>query len=195
MAELVYRCFERLMLEVNALPVLREVKDDIIGQLEFLRTQSLADTDRRKPTGDLREVWKNVDRQMDQHGLYDRFKPSKKLWDTIGMFVEVGQFKPLPMKREAAVQAPSKLKSMNVTNLLKAMNDECSGIPFVKERMPLKLALDFLEEESEKPKFMRNQAEIRITWKRIHPELKKRKILNEFEEQPMKSKLLEFLKG
>ncbi len=195
MAELVYRCFERLLVEVNALPIRREVKDDMIRQLEFLRTQSLADFDRRKPTADLREVWKNVDREMSQHGLYDRYTPSKHVWDTIGMFVEVGQFRPVPAKPAPIVKPPSKLIGMDVTNLLRSMNDECSGIPFVKERMPLKTTLTFLEDESTKPKYLRNQTEIRVAWKRIHPELKKRKVLDQFEEEPMKSKLIEFLKG
>lgn len=56
MGEQIFRCFDALIVEVNALPIRREIKDDIIGQLQFLRTESLADFDRRKATADLREV-------------------------------------------------------------------------------------------------------------------------------------------
>lgn len=195
MAELISKIFDVLMVEVNALPILREQKDSMIAKLNFLKLQSLCDIDRRKPTSELREVWKLVDHEMDRHGLYERYKPSKKVWDTIGMFVEVGVFKAPIRLKEPAPKPPSKYDNMDVPNLFRAINDECSGIPFIKARMPVKTALLYLEAEAKKPKYLRDQSEIRITWKRIHEELKKRGILKPFDYEPMKGKILDFLKG
>lgn len=195
MAELISRYFDILMAEVNALPIPREYKDDMIEKLHFLKVQSLCDYDRRLPTAELREVWKNVDRAMNQHGLYERYTPSKKVWDTIGMFVEVGQFRPTPSKRKPPEKLPSPYVGFNVSQLFEALGKECSGISFIKIRMPIKESLKFLEEEAKKPAHARNQTEIREAWKRIHPELKKRAILRPFEEEPMKGRLMEFLRG
>lgn len=195
MAELISMYFNALISEVNALAIPREYRDDMLAKLQFLRDQSLCDYDRRKPTSELREVWKNVDRAMAQHGLYERYKPSKKAWETIGMFVEIAQFRPTPSKKMAAPLPPSPYGQMTVTQLLEAMNAACGDISFIKVRTAIRASLKYLEEESKKPVSARDLREIAETWRRIHPELKKRAILRPFEEEPMKSRLMDFLKG
>ncbi len=197
MAELISRCFEALIYEVNALPIPREYKDAMIGKLDFLRTQSLCDFDRRKPTAQLREVWKEVDRDMSTHGLYDLYKPSRRVWDTIGMFVEVGQFKPVASK--PAPQTKGKTKSpfhdSTIIEIFETMRKDSSGVPSIKAKLKLKSGLTFLIDEAGKPAVLRNQDGIIATWKDLHPELKARAILKPFETEPMKSRVMDFLKG
>lgn len=192
MAELISRCFEALIFEVNALPILSEYKDQMIERLDFLRLQSLCDFDRRKPTSVLREVWKEVDRDMSTHGLYDCYKPSKRVWESIGMFVEVGQFKPVALK---AVPLKTTSPDVSVAEIFELMRKDSTGVPSIKLKLHLKAGLTFLSEEAKKPLALRNQEAIRATWKDLHPDLKARAILQPFEKEPMKSRILEFLKG
>jgi hypothetical protein len=199
MAELISRCFEALIFEVNALPIPREYKDAMIGKLDFLRTQSLCDFDRRKPTAQLREAWKEVDRDMATHGLYDRYKPSRRVWDTIGMFVEVGQFKPIAAKSAATDAATDAIKSKyheaSIIEIFELMRKDSSGVPSIKAKLKLKAGLTFLIDEATKPLALRNHDVIVATWRDIHAELKIRSILKPFESEPMKTRVLDFLKG
>lgn len=193
MAELISRCFEALIFEVNALPISREYKDAMIGKLDFLRTQSLCDFDRRKPAPVLREVWKEVDRDMSTHGLYDRYKPSKRVWETIGMFVEVGQFKPVALRSVALKKTDT--QDPSVAEIFELMRKDSGGVSSIKLKLHLKAGLTFLAEEAKKPLALRNQEAIRNTWKDLHPDLKARAILQPFETEPIKKRILEFLKG
>ncbi len=197
MAELISRCFEALIYEVNALPIPREYKDAMIGKLDFLRTQSLCDFDRRKPTEQLREVWKEVDRDMATHGLYDLYKPSRRVWDTIGMFVEVGQFKPVASKPAPQVKGKTKspFHDSTIIEIFETMRKDSSGVPSIKAKLKLKSGLTFLIDEAQKPVVLRNHDGIIATWKDLHPELKTRAILKPFEAEPMKTRVLDFLKG
>lgn len=197
MAELISRCFEALIFEVNALPIPREYKDAMIGKLDFLRTQSLCDFDRRRPTSELREVWKEVDRDMATHGLYDLYKPSRRVWDTIGMFVEVAQFKPVATKPAPHTKAREKslYQDSTIIEIFEVMRKDSSGVPSIKAKLKLKTGLSFLIDEAKKPAALRNHEGIVATWKDLHPELKTRAILKPFEAEPMKSRVLDFLKG
>ena len=192
MAELISRCFDALIFEVNALPIPREYKDAMIGKLNYLRTQSLCDFDRRHSTSALREVWKEVDRDMATHGLYDRYKPSRRVWDTIGMFVEVGQFKPVALK---PVKVQSPYQDATVVEILEAMRKEAAGVPMIKIKLQLKAGLTFLIEEAKKKSDVRNHSAIVATWKDLHPDLKKSAILQPFEVEPVKSRILDFLRS
>ena len=186
MAEQVSRYFEILILEVKKLSLAREIRNDIIEKLLFLKQQSLCDFERRQSASELRQVWKNVDRQMNQHGIYDRFEPSKKLWETIGMFVEVAQFRPV------ANRDHSPLAYANVTRLFETMSALGEQ---AKIRKSVLNDLIYLREESKRPPAMRNLRQVQTTWKRIHSDLKKHSILKKFEAEPMKGRILEFLKG
>lgn len=189
--------FEMLIAEVAKLGIGSEIRDDILAKLEFLKTESLCDFDRRKPASALREVWKNVDRQMTQHGLYDQYRPSKTMWETIGMFVEIGMFRPAPSVRIVRTSGGTLTPdySLSIPDLLKQITRECKSISPPVARARSEQSLRYLEEESRRPLPMRNQKEILATWKRIHPDLKKHAVLKNFEGEPIKTKLIEFIGG
>lgn len=195
MGEVVSAIFSALIFEVNALPVSRAKRDEILLRLEFLRTQSLCDTDRRKPVAQLREVWTEADKLMAAAGLYERYTPSKKIWDTVFMFVEVAQFRPTVVKRAPLEKPPSPFSNSPAHEILAAMKREAAGVMDIRTKVRLKNELQFLEDQAKAPRNLRDQNAIKLKWKQIHEELKKRAILRPFEEEPMKSKLLEFLRG
>ncbi|CAN5635144.1 hypothetical protein BH10BDE1_BH10BDE1_10740 [soil metagenome] len=197
MAEHMSHYFKMLIAEVAKLRIPAEIRDDILAKLEFLKTESLCDFDRRKPASALREVWKNVDRQMAQHGLYNQYRPSKTMWETIGMFVEIGMFRPAPTERVARTTGGTLTPdfSFSIPDLLNQIQRECRSISTPLERTRSEQSLRYLEEESRRPLPMRNQKEILATWKRIHPDLKKHAVLKKFEGEPMKTKLIDFIGG
>ncbi len=195
MAELLYSYFDALIYEVNALSVRRSEKDRIIQRLQFLRTQALADTDRRRPTIELREVWTEVDQELSALGLYESYRPPKKVWDAIGLFVEVGQYRRMPAMPAPKNLKPSPLENSTELELVQALRKECAGIPFVKIRAKLLAGFKFLESEAQKPKADREHDRIQMVWREIHPDLKHRRVLKLVEDEPMKSRILGFLKG
>ena len=186
MAEQVSHYFEILIREVKKLALPSEIESDILQKLLFLKQQALCDFERRHSASELRLIWKNVDRQMNQHGIYDRFQPSRRLWETIGMFVEVAQFRPI------ANRNPSPLAYANVTRLFESMIAKCRT---AKVGAAVIHDLVYLKEESKLPLAMRNVRQVQMVWKRIHSDLKRHAILQDFENEPMKSRILEFLKG
>ena len=197
MAERISRYFEMLILEVSRLGIPAVIRDDIIAKLEFLKVESVCEFDRRKPAAVLREVWKNVDRQMAQHGLYEQYRPSKTMWDTIGMFVEIGMFRPAPSTRVARTSngSISNEFSLSIPDLLSQIAHECRNISVASTRARSEQSLRYLAEESRRPLPMRNQKEILATWKRIHPDLKRHAVLKNFEAEPIKNRLIDFLRS
>lgn len=197
MADQISRYFEALIQEVTKLEIPALIREDILLKLEFLKSESRCDFDRRKSAATLREVWKNVDRQMAQHGLYSQYRPSKEMWETIGMFVEIGIFRPAPTNRtrpglDAVLPRNG---SLSIPELFRHISSECQIISDDSARSNSEQSLKYLEEESRRPPPMRNQKEILATWKRIHPNLKKHAILRKFEAEPTKTKLIDFLRG
>jgi hypothetical protein len=68
-------------------------------------------------------------------------------------------------------------------------------VPSIKAKLQLKTGLTFLIEEAKKTPVLRNHSAILSTWKDLHPELKARAILKPFEAEPMKNRIMEFLRG
>ena len=192
MAEQVSHYFEVLIREVKRLALSTEVESDILEKLLFLKQQSLCDFERRESTSELRLIWKNVDRQMSQHGIYDRFQPSRRLWETIGMFVEVAQFRPIANRDLSSASQVKSLAYANVSRLFEIMSAACRDSTV---RSSVAHDLIYLKEESKLPPAMRNTRQIQTVWKRVHSDLKRYSILKDFETEPMKGRLLEFLRG
>jgi hypothetical protein len=85
--------------------------------------------------------------------------------------------------------------SVSIPDLLKQISRECQSISVATTRARSEQSLKYLEEESRRPLPMRNQKEILATWKRIHPDLKRHAVLKKFEADPIKNKLIDFIRS
>ncbi|CAN5493875.1 hypothetical protein BH10BDE1_BH10BDE1_23440 [soil metagenome] len=88
-----------------------------------------------------------------------------------------------------------RLTRLNSTQLLEEMLHRANKLAIAWQRLTLEPELLKLIREAKKPLAIQDRAEIKRIWKSIQPDLRTYGILHGLDEEPMKSRLLAFLKG
>lgn len=87
------------------------------------------------------------------------------------------------------------LQNFDITQLLMAIRNDCERITHIGDRARLQEELNRLIRQSKQPLVARDKKEILFIWRRIHPDLRYYGILNGYDREPMKTRILNFLKG
>ena len=88
-----------------------------------------------------------------------------------------------------------RLARLPLTDLLKEMKRRTRKLAIAWQRIPMEQGLTKLIAQSEKPLALRDHDEIKNVWREIHGDLRQYNILQEFDQEPMRTSLLTFLKG
>ena len=192
-----YRQFDLLLFDVKSLPPHQKLNaQELLTKLFWLRQQSLTDLDRRAKEQDLNSCWHQVEHLFSLTNFKEKIKRSDDFWNPIYEFTSYGRFTP---KREAVLKTPKKVsRFLNATvgEMLMHLKEEASGIGGApQDRLRLRKFIEELIEEAKLPKDKRDQSKIIKGWRAHHPLIEKYKCINDFKEEPMKSRLLGFLSG
>ncbi len=87
------------------------------------------------------------------------------------------------------------LANFDATQLLMALRNDCDRIAHAADRARLQEELNRLIRQSKKSLLLRDQKEILFIWRRIQPDLRYYGILNGYDSEPMKSRIVNFIKG
>ena len=126
----------------------------------------------------------------------EKIKRPDDFWNPIFEFTSYGRFIP---KREAIQKTPKKVYrflNSSVLEMLLLLKEEASGIGGApQDRLRLRKFIEDLIEEAKLPKEKRDHSKIVKGWRTHHPLIEKYKCINDFKDEPMKSRLLGFLSG
>lgn len=190
-----YQHFDQLIYDANALPVGRSIKEPLISALQYLRTQTLCDLDRRDQSTNYKEAWQTVEKHFKQLAFHEYFKKPEEFYDPIYRFVGVGAYEVRYARPLPTPPRPSPFLNWTALQMLEEMVKESTGVGSPQEKMKLKKDLSFLVDQAKKTLANRHQSAIQVVWREIHPRLKSYALLRKFEAEPMRSRLMKFLKG
>lgn len=198
------QAFDRMIARCEKLAVPRSFKENLIHRLNYFKTQSLCDQDRKHDDRLIRERWAEFEKETRGCGLFEEARLDHSLWPEVISFVGVTDPKYVPEKKweppPRNLEPPrSPFEKWTPTDFfrhLKTKIASSSSIP-KNERHFLKIAVSYLFVETMVPRSNSNRdpATVKETWKLAWPLLDKYKLLDEYrKDHQLKSRVEFFLK-
>lgn len=177
--------FGRMIKYTEKLHVPRLFKNDLIKKLDFLKTQSLCDADRRAKQSEIKEAWKALEEEAKVTDLFSVLRQDHQIWPAVLSFIKIADEKYVPPQvvKISRPQAENPYESWNAIDLFHFLRGEARfkrGISEI-DRQILVLGLNCLYGEAEKPKLHQDFQVIGEAWRAVKPILIKYKMLDRFE--------------
>lgn len=196
--------FELLAARCEKLNVPRTFKDELVHRLNYFKTQSLCDRDRKHDDKLIRERWAQFENETRGCGLFEQARLDHTLWPEIISFIGISDPKYVPVKKweppPRKFEAPrSPFEKWTAEDFFRHLKVKVSGSQAIpkSERQFLKIAVSYLFVETMIPRSNRNRdtAMIKETWKLAWPLLNKFGFLDEYrKDTQLKSRVEFFLK-
>ena len=138
-----YRHFDELIYDANALPVPRDSKENLIAALRYLRTQTLCDQDRRDKRANYKEAWERVEFHFKNLEFRNRFKKSDEFYEPIYKFVGYGKFEIRYVPPVPRAADPSRYAEWSPEQILAEMLSDSSGVGRPRDKISLRENLSF----------------------------------------------------
>jgi hypothetical protein len=154
----------------------------LIGHLEYLKTQTLCDLDRRDKFQDIRSAWESLQREAFKIKAFEKFKADQSFWNPLEVFV--GAATPYFHKPPPATKPSDPYEKWDASNLLRHLEDQASQKPVLEhmEWIALRVGLMYLHSQAQLPRMSqdKNRKGIQFVYEAIRPLLIKSKLLDPF---------------
>lgn len=174
--------FDTLIDHVRRLQVAQSYRQALILKLEYLKTQSLCESDRRDNFRNIRDAWEALQREAMQVKAFEKFKRDQSFWNSMEVFV--GTSAPIIHKPPPPSPPRDPYEKWDASNLLKHLEIESGKKPVLEhaEWLALRIGLIYLHSQSESARMVqdRNRKNIQFVYESIRPLLIKSKLLDPF---------------
>ena len=190
--------FDTLVDHVRRLQVAQSYRQALILKLEYLKTQSLCESDRRDNFRNIRDAWEALQREAMQVKAFDKFKRDQCFWNSLEVFV--GASPPIVHKPPPQSVPRDQYEKWDASNLLKYLEDQSGQKPVLEhmEWLSLRIGLIYLHSQSQSTRMMqdRNRKQIQFVYESIRPLLVKSKLLDPFKKhENLQRRWKAFIKG
>ncbi|MGE3263122.1 MAG: hypothetical protein AB7K68_15175 [Bacteriovoracia bacterium] len=198
------QAFDRMISSCEKLAVPRSFKENLVHRLNYFKTQSLCDRDRKHDEKLIRERWAEFESETRGCGLFEQARLDHAIWPEIISFIGVSDPKYVPEKKWEAparkFEPPrSPFEKWTAEDFFRHLKSKISSSHDVpkNEKQFLKIAVCYLFVETMIPRSNRGRdpATIKETWKLAWPLLNKYGFLDEYrKDTQLKSRVEFFLK-
>lgn len=198
------QAFDRMIARCEKLAVPRSFKESLIHRLNYFKTQSLCDRDRKHDDRLIRERWAKMENETRGCGLFEEGRLDHSIWPEIISFIGVSDPKYVPEKKWEPQQRKvepqkSRFEKWTAEDFFRHLKEKIVSSQAIpkSERQFLKVAVCYLFVETLIPRSNRSRdpATIRETWKVAWPLLNKYGLLDEYrKDTQLKSRVEFFLK-
>jgi hypothetical protein len=178
------KCFDLIIESVKRSAVVISFKSEILSALEYFKTQSLCDLDRRDQPFVMRARWRELENKTQGLGLFDELKKRDEIWRVVRCFVFDAEPASLlvPRVEPPLVKEASKFLNWTPEDFFEHLSKHAERTPTFSsdESLALSHGILFLKASASLPKQKRDAKRIKQVWTAIHPLLKKLNLMDEF---------------